>query len=437
MCKVTLGLVGLGTVGSGVLRLIDEHHDEYLRDLDVDIVLGKACSRTSTRGAMLGIPRDKFTTDYREVVTDPSIDVVLELIGGTGAARELVLAAIENGKSVVTANKALLAAHGDEIFAAAAKKGVEVKFEASVGGGIPIIGPLQHSLHANKICTIAGIMNGTTNYILTRMDQEGLPYAEVLADAQALGYAEADPTADVDGYDAANKIAILAMLGFNSRVPLEGIAIEGIRSISPIDLEYAAEMGYKVKLLAIARRTPDGLDVRVHPTMIPASHPLARVDGVYNAIYVIGDAVTETMFFGPGAGSLPTASAVMGDVLEVARRIASGATVQAEQFVTTNLPMRSIREIHTQYYVRLVVSDKPGVLAQTARVFGENNISILSMVQRASFADQAELVYVTHRAAESDMVKALEEIAKLSCVNQIATLIRVEDTDTWKKGILH
>lgn len=436
MCKVRVGLIGLGTVGSGVIRLIDEHNNEYIRDLGINIELVLACTRTPTRGAMLGIPQDRFTTDYKDVVSHPDIDVVIELIGGTTTAKDIVLSAIEHKKSVVTANKALMAAHGKEIMDAAQKAGVQVKFEASVGGGIPIIGPLQHSLQANEICTIAGIMNGTTNYILTRMAQDGLPYAEALADAQALGYAEADPTADVDGLDAANKIAILATLGFNSRVTLDDVAVEGIRKISSVDIEYAREMGYAVKLLAIARRTPTGLDVRVHPTMLKTSHPLARVDGVYNAIYVIGDAVSETMFFGPGAGSLPTASAVMGDLLEIGRTIASGGAVVAEQFGTTDIPIRNILDIHTQYYVRLIVNDEPGVLARTAHVFGDNNISILSMVQRQSFEGVAELVYVTHRAAESDMVAALGTIAKVSGVREVATLIRVEDTETWKKGLL-
>lgn len=434
MRTLNLGLVGLGTVGSGLVKLIDKHALDYQRDLGIQLNLHSVCSRTASKAAILGIPRDIFVAHWQELVKDDEIDVIIELIGGTDQAYELVKSALQAGKSVVTANKALLALHGAELIKLAQDKGVALKFEASVGGGIPIIGPLCHSLHGNQICTIAGIMNGTTNYILTRMAKDKLAFSEVLADAQALGYAETDPSADVDGYDAANKIAILAQLGFHTAVDIHKVSVEGIRSISPTDISYAESMDYAVKLLAIARRTPQGLDIRVHPTMISIEHPLARVDGVYNAIYVIGDAVQETMFLGPGAGSYPTASAVMGDILELARMTQLPLVNFGDH--ADELPMRNILDIHTQYYVRLVVDDAPGTLASTAHIFGEHNISIMSMVQRKSSEGVAELVYVTHRASEREMSKALRQIAQLSSVRKIATLIRVEDTDTWKKGIL-
>lgn len=443
---IKLGIVGLGTVGSGVVRLIQQHAQDYQRDLSCELEIHKVYARTLSKAEALGLAHLQAQS-IDELVSDPQIDVVLELIGGTDDAYTLVKSALYAGKSVVSANKALLAAHGDELFALAADKGVALKFEAAVAGGIPIVGALLHSLRANKICTIAGIMNGTTNYILTRMAQEGLSFEEVLKDAQDLGYAEADPSADIDGFDAAHKIALLARVGFHSPIDMSQLSVEGIRSVSARDIEYAQSMGYAVKLLAIARRTPQGLDVRVHPTMIENSHPLARVDGVYNAVYVIGDAVQETMFLGPGAGSFPTASAVMGDVLELA---SAYERARAQQVLATaplnvnmdslslseKLPMRNILEIHTKYYVRLGVEDEPGVLAATAQVFGEHSISIESMVQRKPSEGMAELVYVTHRAAERDMKEALGRIEKLPSVRELATLIRVEDTETWKKDLL-
>jgi len=352
---------------------------------------------------------------------------VIELIGGTGVARDVVLTALGSGKSVVTANKALLATNGEEVMAAAEANGVDVRFEASVGGGIPIIEPLKHSLTSNEVMTVMGIVNGTTNYMLTRMGENGLDYDTALAEAQAKGFAEADPTADVDGLDAAAKIAILSSIAFNSRVVMSQVSAEGIRSLSPADIEYAKEMDHTIKLLAIARRTDSGIDVRVHPTMIPNSHPLASVNGVYNAIYVVGDSVGETMFFGEGAGSLPAASAVVGDLIEVARRIQGGCAPLVGCTCTESLPVRDISELETGYYVRLEVADKSGVLAAVASVFGEHDVSIASVIQKRAEAGIAEIVYVTHTARESAVRAALDEIGELDSVDTIATVIRVED----------
>jgi homoserine dehydrogenase len=427
MRTVKVGLIGLGTVGSGVVEILRRHREDFVRRAGVDVELVKFADRSTARFTELGLPAEQCVTDAQAVIDDPAIDVVIELIGGTGVAREVVLAALGAGKSVVTANKALLASHGEEVMVAAEANDVEILFEASVGGGIPIIGPLKHSLTSNEIVTVMGIVNGTTNYMLTRMAENGLDYDTALAEAQAKGFAEADPTADVDGLDAAAKIAILSSIAFNSRVVMKQVPTEGIRSLSPEDIAYASEMGYTIKLLAIARRTDTGVDVRVHPTMIPSGHPLASVNGVYNAIYVVGDAVGETMFFGEGAGSLPAASAVVGDVIEVARRIQTGCVSTVGCTCTETLPVRDIAELQSEYYIRLAVADKTGVLAAVATVFGQHDVSIVSVIQKRAEGGLAQIVYVTHRAREADVRSALTEIEALDVVTSVASVIRVEE----------
>jgi homoserine dehydrogenase len=427
MRTVRVGLIGLGTVGSGVVEILRRHGEDFRRRAGVDIELVKVADRNTARFADLGLPADRCETEAQAVIDDPSIDVIIELIGGTGVAREVVLSALVAGKSVVTANKALLASHGEEVMAAAEANGVDILFEASVGGGIPIIGPLKHSLTSNEIVTVMGIVNGTTNYMLTRMAEDGLDYGTALAEAQAKGFAEADPTADVDGLDAAAKIAILSSIAFNSRVVMSQVPAEGIRSLAPEDIAYAREMGYTIKLLAIARRTSTGVDVRVHPTMIPSSHPLASVNGVYNAIYVVGDAVGETMFFGEGAGSLPAASAVVGDLIEEARRIQTGCAPLVGCTCTETLAVRDIAELESEYYVRLEVADKTGVLAAVATVFGQHGVSIGSVIQKRAEGGLAQIVYVTHQAREADVRSALAEIAVLDVVTAVASVIRVEE----------
>jgi homoserine dehydrogenase len=311
---------------------------------------------------------------------------------------------------------------------AAEAAGVDIFFEAAVGGGIPIIGPLKHSLVSNEIQAVYGIVNGTTNYMLTRMTEDGLDYGTALTEAQNLGFAEADPTADVDGLDAAAKIAILASIAFNSRVTFADVPAEGIRAITPDDIAYARETGYEIKLVAIGKRTESGLDLRVHPTMIRADHPLAKVNGVYNAIYVIGDAVGETMFFGEGAGSLPAASAVVGDLIEAARHIERGCTGLVGCTCTEQLPVRDIADLETSYYVRLHVSDEPGVLAAIAGIFGDSGVSLASVIQKRADDDGgAEIVWITHRAAERDMRAALGRIEALEVVDSIGSVLRVEE----------
>ena len=424
---VKIGLVGTGTVGGGCIDILQNHKADFLRHLGVDVELVRVCSRNPEQAEAHGVA-DIFTEDYRDIVNDPEIDIVIELIGGTTVARNVVLEALAAGKNVVTANKALMATHGQEVLDAAAEQGKEVAFEASVGGGIPIIDPLKHSLIANQIDTVMGIVNGTTNYMLTRMADNGMSYEDALREAQANGFAEADPTADVEGLDAAAKIAILASIAFNSRVTLDDVYASGITQISPVDLEAARGMGYVVKLLAIAHRTPAGIDVRVHPTMIPATHQLATVNGVYNAIYVVGDAVGETMFFGAGAGSGPAASAVMGDVLEVARHVQQHVPPIVGCTCTDDLPILPVDQLQMKYYIRFTVADELGVLAAMAGIFAKHNVSVHSVVQHSKKESTVDVVYVTHTARESDITAVIEEISQLDGILQATpSLIRVEE----------
>lgn len=426
---VKVGLVGTGTVGGGCLDIIRNHKEEFKRHFGIDIELTRVCSRQPEVAESYGLS-DIFTTDFHEVIEDPEVDLVIELIGGTTFAKEVVIGALQNGKSVVTANKALMASCGEEVMSLAEEKGVEIAFEASVGGAIPIIVPLKHSLIANRIDSIMGIVNGTTNYMLTRMDEDGMSYEDALKEAQERGFAEAYPTADVDGLDAAAKIAILASIAFNSRVTMNQVFTEGIRRISPVDLAMAHEMGYAVKLLAHAYRSDGGIDVRVHPTMIPESHQLATVNGVFNAIYTVGDAAGENMFFGEGAGAGPAASAVMGDVLEVARHLQMGIKPIVGCTCTDELPILSVEDLHTKYYIRFVVADRSGVLASAADIFAKYDVSVKTVTQRGNAAcDDVDLVFVTHTAEERNVRKAIDDILALEGVvtGGFPSVIRVQD----------
>ncbi|CCY06430.1 homoserine dehydrogenase [Eggerthella sp. CAG:1427] len=413
---VKIGLVGTGTVGGGCLDILSNHKQDFLRHFGTDLELTRVCSRDPQAAASRGL-QDIFTTDYHDVINDPEIDIVVELIGGTGVAKSVIVEALQAGKHVVTANKAIMATSGEEIMDLAEEKGLEIAFEASVGGGIPIIDPLKHSLIANRIDSIMGIVNGTTNYMLTRMDEDSLDYDAALKEAQERGFAEADPTADVDGLDAAAKIAILASIAFNSRVTMDQVYTEGIRRISPVDLANAHDSGYVVKLVAHARRGESGVDVRVHPTMIPEDHQLATVNGVFNAIFVEGDAVGQTMFFGEGAGAGPAASAVMGDVLEVARHVQMGIKPIVGCTCTDELPIIAMDDLETKYYIRFVVADRPGVLAACADIFAKNGVSVRTVTQRGNAArEDVDLVFVTHTAKERDVRKTIDEILALDGV---------------------
>lgn len=413
---VKIGLVGTGTVGGGCLDILSNHKQDFLRHFGIDLELTRVCSRDPQAAASRGL-QDIFTTDYHDVINDPEIDIVVELIGGTGVAKSVIVEALQAGKHVVTANKAIMATSGEEIMNLAEEKGLEIAFEASVGGGIPIIDPLKHSLIANRIDSIMGIVNGTTNYMLTRMDEDSLDYDAALKEAQERGFAEADPTADVDGLDAAAKIAILASIAFNSRVTMDQVYTEGIRRISPVDLANAHDSGYVVKLVAHARRGESGVNVRVHPTMIPEDHQLATVNGVFNAIFVEGDAVGQTMFFGEGAGAGPAASAVMGDVLEVARHVQMGIKPIVGCTCTDELPIIAMDDLETKYYIRFVVADRPGVLAACADIFAKNGVSVRTVTQRGNAArEDVDLVFVTHTAKERDVRKTIDEILALDGV---------------------
>ena len=436
---VNIGLIGLGTVGGGFVRLLQRNHDRYVESYSVDLHLQRACARSARHADELGLEPGVFTTDWHYVVADPAVDIVVELIGGTHPCIEIHQTAFAAGKHVETANKPMLSHQMGNLAGMAHDHGVQLKCEAAVAGGIPIVESLEHALAGNRILTIAGIVNGTTNYMLTRMEREGLSFDEVLADAQRLGYAEADPTADVDGLDAAAKIAILATIGFNTRVTMDDVSvIEGIRNITADDVRYAREFGYAIKLLGVARQTPEGLDVRVHPAMIARDHQLASVDGVFNAVYVVGDAVGETMFFGPGAGAFPTASAVMGDVLELATPIARGGALlpEAEPFKRIEA-IRDVASLHEKYYVRLDFEDRAGILGQVATIFAEAGVSLEQVSQPTPAEGQpASLVVVTHSAQERDVSAALEKVRALAGVERVASVIRVEDTEAWRRDAM-
>ena len=427
MRKVKIGLIGCGTVGGGVVKLLFKEGSNYQDRFGPEIELAKVCSRTKSKITALGVPEERIVDDYMDIVNDPDIDIVVELVGGTGFAGDVVRNALKAGKNVVTANKALLAEYGEEIFHLADAGEGSVSFEAAVGGGIPVVDPLKRSLVGNRIDSVMGILNGTTNYMLTRMADEGISYADVLADAQRLGYAEADPTADVEGHDAAAKIALLSSMVFNSRVNVHDVYTNGISSISPVDFDRARHMGYVIKLLAIGRRTASGIDVRVHPAMLPASHPMASVNGVYNAVYIEGEPIGDVMFFGQGAGEGATASAVMGNIIDAARCIAEGSPVGFACTCIYKLPYMPIEDLQSRYYIRIEVKDVHGTLHAISEVFDECGISIKTLNQSPLSDNVSEMTFVTHMAKESDVQRALNLISALGCCESIGTLIRIEE----------
>lgn len=437
---VNVGLIGLGTVGGGVARTILSHHDRYLDAYNIDLKIARACGLVWEQAEAAGITPEQFTSDWHDVVSDENVDIMVELIGGEHPATEIYEAAFAAGKHVVTANKALLGRHVESFARAAREHGVQLKCEASCGGGIPIVSTLERDLVGNEILTIAGILNGTTNYILSRMEAEGADYADVLADAQAKGYAEADPSADVDGFDAASKTAILASIGFSSRVTTDDVYQQGIRTISAEDISVAHDLGYTIKLLGIARNTAEGVDVRVHPTMIPLDHQLAKVSGAMNAVYVVGDAVGETMFYGAGAGSFPTASAVVGDILTLSEQISRGvAPLPESEPFSRNKPIRSMDELETKYYIRLRVADRVGALAEAVNVFAKHNISISLINQLEdgnSDSDACSVIFLTHKALEKNVQDAAAALAASDCVSEVANVLRIEDVDAWTDGVM-
>lgn len=422
---VVVGQIGCGTVGSGVVRILLDNASLISRRVGREITVKRIAVRDLADPRYVEVPESLLTTEAMEVIGDPEVDIVVEVIGGIEPARTFILEAISRGKHVVCANKELMSTYGEELLRAAEEKGVDLAYEASVGGGIPILMPLKQCLAGNVINQVLGIVNGTTNYILTRMSEEGLDFAEALARAQELGYAEADPTYDVEGKDAAAKLAILASMAFNSRVTLSDVYAEGITSITPEDISFAHELGYVIKLLAIAKDEPDGISVRVHPTMIPERHPLASVRDENNAIFVSGDAVGELMFYGKGAGSLPAASAVVGDVIAIARNIITGGRLVGCTCFFRK-PLKDMKDVRCRYFMIFDVPDRPGVLARIAGVFGDNQVSIKSVIQHGT-GREARIVLVTHEVREENIRATVRGLEGLEEVNRVVSLIRVED----------
>ena len=425
--RISIGMLGMGTVGRGVYRILNENRDGIEQKVGASIEIKKILVRDITKDRGLDLEQGLLTTDAGDVIDNPAIDIVVEVLGGIKPALDYSLKALKHGKSLITANKDMIAAHGKELFEAAEDNGCDIFFEASVAGGIPIIRPLKECLAANRIRQVIGIINGTTNYMLTRMSEEGLNFGEALAQAQSLGYAEADPTADVEGYDAARKLAILASIAFNTRVPLDQVYLEGITRVTAEDIKYAAELNYVVKLLGIAKESEEGVEVRVHPALLSKNHPLATVNDVYNAIYVCGDAVGDVMFFGRGAGELPTASAVVADVMSAARYQLRNVPGIVSCTCFAEKPIKPMGLTSTKYYIRLNVADKPGVLASIAFVFGSNEVSLASVIQKQITGHAAEIVLVTHRVLEKNLQDALKIIKDLSTVDEVSNVIRVEE----------
>lgn len=423
---LNVGLLGCGIVGAGVVKLIQEKADLYAHRIGRRIAVTKVAVRDPHKDRGVALDPAWLTTDPWAVVADPGVDIVVELMGGVEPAFELMLTAIRNGKHVVTANKEAIAKHGRELFTAANEQGVAIYFEASVGGGIPVIQPFKRSLIANQVTELAGIINGTTNYILTAMTQQGKDFAEVLSEAQALGYAEADPTADVDGHDATYKLAILSSLIFGCRVEVEQIYCEGIRGVTAADIAYARQFGYVIKLIAKASQDDGGIEARVHPALVPVDHPIAAVNGVYNALFVRGDAVGDVMLYGRGAGQLPTASAVVSDVLNVAASFESAtpSRLMSCQHNHTG-ELKPMSDTVNRYYLRLLTPDRPGVLGQVGQGLGAHGISIESFVQSNVHHEVAEMVFITRPATESAMQAALKQLQASDCVRETASLLRV------------
>lgn len=425
--EIGIGLMGLGVVGGGVFTALREKGEILARKVGCPLILRKVLVRDLQKPRPFPIDPSLLTTNPQEVLSNPEVDIIIEVIGGESPAREYIEEALLKGKYVVTANKAVIAKYGPSLFSLAAEKGVEIRFEASVGGGIPLISPFQEDLAPNKITAIHAIINGTTNYILCRMGSDGLDFPTALKQAQELGYAEPDPTYDIEGIDAAYKLAILASLAFHTYVHPQDVYYEGISRLSWKDFRYAKELGYTIKLLAIAKEREEGIEARVHPVLIPENYLLAKVDGAYNAVQVEGDLVGKVIFYGMGAGSLPTTSAILADLLDIARKIYKGIPPTSVKWERIK-PIRPISQLITRYYFRMTVADRPGVLAQIAKILGDLQISIAAVIQKDAdaVAGTAEIVLMTHPSLEASVQQALKQIEKLAVVKEISNFIRVE-----------
>lgn len=421
---INIAILGLGTVGGGVYKLIERQQENFIKKIGCQLAVKKILVRNINK-TREGVEASLLTDNFDDIINDSEIDVVVELMGGIHPAREYVLQALAAGKQVVTANKDLIAAHGEEVFAAAAKNSLDFKFEAAVAGGIPVIAPLMKSLAGNNIEEIIGIVNGTTNFILTKMASEGMEFDDALAEATRLGYAEADPTADIEGYDAARKCAILSTLAFHSWVTDKDVITEGITRITAADIHYAKEMGYVIKLLAIAREVDGEIVSSVYPALIPGTHPLAAVNDSFNAVFIRGDAVGDTMFYGRGAGEFPTASAVMGDIMEVAGDILKDCCGLVGDVCYRTLPLKPQSEIRNRFFIRMHVEDKPGVMAAIANIFSINNVSMKQLLQKSIGENEAELMIVTEKVKEQSFRNALRLLTEMEIIKGVSNVIRV------------
>ena len=421
---IRIALLGLGTVGGGVYKLLARRAEEMPQIAGAPIEISHILVRNAAKPRS-GVDTALLTDNWQDIVSDPEVAIVVEMMGGIEPARTYIAEALAAGKNVVTANKDLMAVHGGELLDLAEAHHCDLQFEASVAGAIPIIRPLKQCLAGNEISEIMGIVNGTTNYILTRMTQDGMEFADALAMATELGYAEADPTADIEGYDAGRKVAIMASIAFHSRVTFDNVYTEGITRIQATDIRYAREMGKAIKLLGVACNTPEGIEVRVHPMLIPDSHPLATVNDAFNAVFVHGDALDDAMFMGRGAGEMPTASAVVGDIIDTARNIGMGCTGRIGCTCYKNLPVKSMEDIKSKYFLRLHVENRMGVLAGVSGVLGNNGVSISQVVQKAASGDSAELVVITDTVRERHIRDALTILGNMSMVHSVASVIRV------------
>jgi len=427
--SIGIGLLGLGVVGGGVVKALVERAEAIATDVGCPLRLRKVLEKDLAKTRASKMEPDLFTTDPAEVIGNPEIDIIIEALGGERPALDFIKEAMGKGKHVVTSNKEVMSKHFPEFLSLATEKGVDILYEASVGGGIPLIAPFKQDLSANEISAIHAIINGTTNYILTRMASEGLDFSVALKQAQELGYAEADPTNDIEGIDAAYKLTILATLAFHAEIHPDGVYREGISRLSSRDFRYARELGYEIKLLAIAKEKDGSIEVRVHPVFLPQDLLLAKVDGVYNAVQVEGDLVGRVLFYGQGAGALPTSSAVVADVINMAQRINLGVTITPRLRLDPTKRIKPMSEIETRYYLRMSTVDRPGVLAKISKIMGDNLISISSVIQRESdvSADVAEIVLMTYPTQEGAMQKAMGEIEGLDVVREISNFVRVED----------
>ncbi|MFB9327234.1 homoserine dehydrogenase [Paenibacillus aurantiacus] len=427
MKPVKVGLLGLGTVGTGVVRIVEGHQEDLQSQVGSPIVIEKVLVQNKSKTRAINVSSDKLTEDPWEIVNNPEIDVIVEVMGGIETTKSYILEALSRGKHIVTANKDLMALHGPEILAKAQQHGCDVLYEASVAGGIPIIRTLIEGFSSDRITKIMGIVNGTTNYILTKMSQEGADYADVLKEAQALGYAEADPTSDVEGLDAARKMTILSTLGFRANIALDDVDVKGISSVSREDIAYAKRLGYEVKLLGIAERQDDYMSVSVQPTMVKKTHPIASVNGVFNAVYVYGEAVGETMFYGPGAGELPTATSVVADLVAVVKNLKLGVNGKQLGLTYKAKKLKTDEQIASKYYLLLHVDDRAGVLARITQAFAEYEVSLESVVQQPNpNHSEAEIIIITHDASKASVNKVLAAFESMDVVKSVKSVYRVE-----------